>query len=260
MRLALIWGGIGSFVLTAALLLSMPKGNPVGATVSGGGVPFLLGQLSSGLQDFLLVMIIFAFFSCGTSIQGAGSRLAFSFARDGALPASSWVSAVNRRFKTPVNALLAGSVVTILFVLLEYYSPTHNVHIWFVTYPANVNALVSLVSFGVSGIYLSFLLTVIGSMIARRRGWIPEGSFKLGRFGWGVSIFAALYLGLMFVNVVLPTGLSSPRGYFNLDWITLFVIFIIAVVGAVYYLAARPDRKLAVHLHDALEPTGAERH
>ena len=49
-------------------------------------MPFLLGQLSSGMQDFLLVLIIFAFFSCGTSVQGAGSRLAFSFARDDALP------------------------------------------------------------------------------------------------------------------------------------------------------------------------------
>ncbi len=64
----------------------------------------------------------------------------------------------------------------------------------------------------------------------------------------------------MFINVVAPTGLTSPRGYFNLDWITLFVIFIIAVLGAVYYLAARPDRKLASHLHDTKEPSGAERH
>jgi amino acid transporter len=260
MRLALIWGGIASFVLTAALLLAMPKVDPVTATVKGGGVSFLLGQLSSGVQDFLLVLIIFAFFSCGTSIQGAGSRLAFSFARDGALPKSAWISTVNRRFRTPVNALLIGAVVTVLFVLFEYYSPTHNVHIWFITYPANVNALVSLVSFAVSGIYLSFLLTVIGSLIARRRGWVPEGSFKLGRWGWTVSIGAAVYLGLMFINVVAPTGLSSPRGYFNLDWITLFVIFIIAVVGAAYYLAARPDRRLAAHLHDTKEPSGAERH
>jgi hypothetical protein len=34
-------------------------------------VPYILGQLPSGLQDFLLLLIIFAFFSCGTSVQGA---------------------------------------------------------------------------------------------------------------------------------------------------------------------------------------------
>ena len=59
MRWALIWGGISSLVLTAALLLAMPKANPLKATFDGGGVPFILGQLSSGMQDFLLLMIIF---------------------------------------------------------------------------------------------------------------------------------------------------------------------------------------------------------
>ena len=63
----------------------------------------------------------------------------------------------------------------------------------------------------------------------------------------------------MLVNVVIPTGLSSPRAYFNLDWITLSVIAIIALVGAVYFLIGRPDKPLRTHLHDELEPTGAER-
>src|SRR5262249_23280830 len=45
MRYALIWGGVASFILTAALLLAMPAKNGVTATVTGGGVPFILGQL-----------------------------------------------------------------------------------------------------------------------------------------------------------------------------------------------------------------------
>jgi amino acid transporter len=259
MRLALIWGGIASLVLTAALLLAMPKTDPVKATVAGGGVPAILAQLSSGVQDFLLVLIIFAFFSCGTAVQGAGSRLAFSFGRDGALPASGWISRVHSRFRTPVNALLAGAAISVLFTLLVYYQPGKERKLWFITYPAHTTALYSLISFAVSGIYLSFLLTVIAAIVARSRGWIAEGSFQLGRWGWTVSIVAALYLGLMLVNVVVPTGLSSGRGLFNLDWITLLVMFVIAVVGAAYFLIARPDRKVGRHVHDTLEPTGAER-
>jgi amino acid transporter len=257
MRWALIWGGIASFILTAALLLAMTKHNPVGATIKGGGIPFILGELPSWLQDCLLLLIIFAFFSCGSSIQGAGSRLAFSYARDGALPGSSWVSRVNERFKTPVNALLMGAVVTVLFALLVYVNPGSNYHLWFVTYPANVNALVALVSFGVSGIYLSFFLTVLAAIIARARGWVPEGSFRLGRWGWPVSIVAALYLGAMLLNVVYPSGLSSPRGYFNIDWITLAVIAVIAVVGAVYLFVARPDRNVERHLQTHEPPPEA---
>ncbi len=261
MRQALVWGGISSFILVAALLLAMPSSSdPVGDTVNGGGVPFILSELPNGLQDFLLLLIIFAFFSCGTSVQGAGSRLAFSFARDGALPGSSWISRVNPRFRTPTNALLAGAVVTMLFVLLVFYSPSKDIEIGFITYPANINALVSLVSFGVSGIYLSFLLTVIGALVARSRGWVPEGRFQLGRWGWTVTVIAAAYLSLMLVNVVAPTGLTSPRAYFNLDWITLLVMFIVAVVGVVVFLIARPEREIAEHVHDEAEPTGAERH
>ena len=73
MRHALIWGGVASFILTAALLLAIPAtGGVAGATVDGGGVPYILAQLPSGMQDIVLLLLIFAFFSCGTSIQGAG--------------------------------------------------------------------------------------------------------------------------------------------------------------------------------------------
>jgi hypothetical protein len=59
---------------------------------------------------------------------------------------------------------------------------------------------------------------------------------------------------------LFPSGLTSPRGSFNYDWITLVVIGAIAVVGALYLMIGRPDRNIQEHLHDALEPTGAERH
>ena len=117
----------------------------------------------------------------------------------------------------------------------------------------------SLVSFGVSGIYLSFFLTVIAAIVGDSARWIAEGKFQLGSWAWPVYIIAAAYLGLMFLNVVAPTGLTSPRGYFNLDWITLLVIVIIAVVGLIYLAVARPDRRVQQHLHDTLEATGAER-
>ena len=53
--------------------------------------------------------------------------------------------------------------------------------------------------------------------IAPASGWRPEGRYRLGRWGWPVTIVAVVYLALMLVNVVLPSGLSSPRAYFNID-------------------------------------------
>ncbi|MGN6331023.1 MAG: APC family permease [Motilibacteraceae bacterium] len=261
MRRALVYGGVASFVLVLGLLLAIPGDGPAAfAAAMKGGVTGILAQLPGWLQDVFLVLVILAFFSCGTAVQGAGARVAFAYARDGAVPASGWVRRIHPRFHTPSNALLVGAVVPVLFTLLVNINPSKNVHILWFDYPTGVNALYALVSFGVSGIYLSFLLTVIGSMVARSRGWIPEGAFRLGRWGWPVSIVAAVYLGLMLLNVVAPTGLSSPRGaLFNYDWITLMVMVVILLVGFVYFVVARPHRRLATHVHDELEPTAAER-
>jgi hypothetical protein len=37
-------------------------------------------------------------------------------------------------------------------------------------------------------------------------------------------------------------------------------MFIVAVVGVIVYLIARPDEEVARHTHDDAEPTGADRH
>ena len=84
MRNALFYGGIASFVLVLGLLLATPAGGISG--VVSGGINTILAALPSWLQDFFLVMVIVAFFSCGTAVQGAGARVAFALARDGALP------------------------------------------------------------------------------------------------------------------------------------------------------------------------------
>jgi amino acid transporter len=39
--------------------------------------------------------------------------------------ASKWISAVSERFKTPANALFGGALVTVVFIGLEFASPTH---------------------------------------------------------------------------------------------------------------------------------------
>jgi hypothetical protein len=53
--------------------------------------------------------------------------------------------------------------------------------------------------------------------------------------------------------------LSSPRAYFNLDWITLVVMIIVAIVGAVFFLISRSGRDIGDHLHDPVEASAAER-
>jgi amino acid transporter len=243
MRSALLYGGIASFVLVLGLLLATPA-TGIGSVVSG-GVSGLFAALPPWVADFFLVMVIVAFFSCGTAVQGAGARVAFALARDGALPRSEWIRRVSPRRRTPANAIVLGTVVPFLFLLLVLISPSKPVHILWFDYPANVNALYALVSFATSGIYLAFLLTVGGALIARLRGWRPSGTFTLGRWGVPVTIGAALYLALMLLNIAWPSPLGSGRAIFNYGWVTLLVMATIVGSGALYQAIARPDRRVA---------------
>jgi amino acid transporter len=247
MRNALLYGGIASFVLVMGLLLATPKHGGIAGVINGGGVAAVLAVLPSWLRDFFLVMVIIAFFSCGTAVQGAGARVAYALARDGAVPGSNWLRKVSTRHKTPANAIVVGTAVPFLFLLLVLVNPSKNIHILWFDYPAKVNALYALVSFAVSGIYLSFFLTVLGSLIARTRGWKPSGVYTLGKYGYGVTLGGLIYLGLMLINVCWPSSLSSGRAWFNYGWVTLMVMAVIAIIGALYEVIARPDRKVAQH-------------
>lgn len=246
---SLLVGGLASFVLVGGLLLAIPKSHSgyVAATSTSGGVPFIISSnvSSKPIQDVILFLVCFAFFSCGTAVQGAGARLAFSYARDHAVPGHRVIRHISPRRETPVYAILLAAIIPALFALLVHVTPKTNIHVLFVTYPAQLNALFALVSFGVSGIYLSFLMVTVAALIARLRGWRPEGSFRLGKWAYLVNIVAIAYGALMLLNIVLPTGLNSPKSVlFNYDWMTFIVMLFILVIGALYFLVSRPDRSI----------------
>jgi amino acid transporter len=176
-------------------------------------------------------------------VLGAGARVAFALARDGALPFSEKVKKISEKHHTPANAILVGTVVPFLFLLLVLVNPTKPVHVLWFDYPANVNALYALVSFATSGIYLAFFLTVLGALVARLRGWKPSGVFTLGKWGVPVTLGGAIYLLAMLLNIVWPSDLASGRAVFNYGWVTLLVMAIIVGIGALYEGFARPGRR-----------------
>jgi amino acid transporter len=246
---SLLVGGLASFILVGALILAMPSSHSGYTTAAGlsGGVPYIISTnvSSKPIQDIILFLVCFAFFSCGTAVQGAGARVAFSYARDHAVPGHRLIRHISPRTETPVYAILLAAVIPALFALLVHVNPSHNIKVLFVTYPAHLNALFALVSFGVSGIYVSFLMVTVAALIARMRGWQPAGRFRLGKWAYPVNILAILYGAAMLVNVVVPTGLNSPRSVlFNYDWMTLVVVFVIVVIGALYFLVVRPQRAI----------------
>jgi amino acid transporter len=242
-------GFVTSFVLVLAFLLAIPSDGFAKAASFNGGITYIIGAntSSTAVQDIILAFVCFAFFSCGTAIQAAASRVVYSYSRDEALPGWRVGSKVSERFRTPVAALLlGGALLPVLFTLLVHINPSKPFDIGPVVYPADINALLLLVSFGVSGIYLAFQMVVLAALIARLRGWRPTGSFTLGRWAFPVNVLALIYGVAMLVNIVIPTGVNSPRGLlFNYGSVTLAVMIVIMGVGALYFVLGRPDRRIA---------------
>ena len=259
MRLALIWGGIAAFVLTAALLLAMPAGaGTVVKTVQGGGIPYILAPLPSGLQETMLGLIVVAFFACGTAVQAAGSRLVFSYARDGALPGAKSMAAVSERFKTPANALFGGALITVVFVGLAFASPTHDVKILWFTYPADTNVLVSLATFAVTRDLP--VVAAHGHRLDDRPGpWLGPGRpVPLGRWAWPVSVVAVALPGPDAGRPGRADRAGQRAGLFQPGLDHLVVMAAVALIGVIVFFAAGRGREIGEHMIDGDVPVAAE--
>ncbi len=107
-------------------------------------------------------------------------------------------------------------------------------------------------------IYLSYFLGNIVIMRARTRGW-PKVSapFRLGRWGLLVNVVALLYGGAMLVNFAWPRAASNPKpeqtggllsfgiSFLNKIPILWTVVIVIALIGAIYYLAVGRTKAFA---------------
>jgi amino acid transporter len=86
-------------------------------------------------------------------------------------------------------------------------------------------------------------MVVLAALIGRIRGWRPKG-FDLGRWAYPVYVVAMIYGVGMLVNIVFPSALTSPRAeLFNYGWMTLVVMVVILVIGAIVYVAHLPHKR-----------------
>jgi len=82
-------------------------------------------------------------------------------------------------------------------------------------------------------------------MIAHGPRMEADGTVSSSGAGTGRSASSPLaYLAAMLINIVIPTGLDSPRGaLFNFDWIRSSSWSCCCSSAAIYYVIARPDRR-----------------
>jgi len=192
------------------------------------GLPYVIDSiLTSPWGKVLLIDVAIAVFICTLAIQTAASRLMFSMARDGRLPASAALAKVNSRTGTPIapSVLIGLACVAILAV---------NV--------GNSAIFTTLSSVCIVLIYLAYMMVTVPLLIQRLKGW-PHGGimhdadgeklFTLGRLGLPVNIAAVLYGGLMVINLSWPRAeIFDPTGEFPLlRWAAPLTVLAVIVVG-----------------------------
>ncbi len=196
------------------------------AAAAGPAAPAQIWQDAIGLTGakLLLLIAIGAQLFCGMSSVLANSRMIYAFSRDGALPGSAFWHRVNKRTRTPTNAiwLAAGGA---LILGLPY--------LW------NSVAYGAVTSIAVIGLYIAYVLPTF--LRLRRGESFQRGPWHLGRWSYLIGWTAVVWVGLITILFMLPQfGPLTSGGTLNLNTFNYAVIAVIVVIGfaGIYWLVS----------------------
>lgn len=229
-RLALSVSALGGGLMIVGALMAAPS--LTDGRLASEGLPYVLGAiLSSPWGTLLLIDVAIAVFVCTLAIQTAASRLMFSMARDGRLPASTILSKVNARTGTPIAPSVLIGIACIMVLAVNV---------------GNSAIFTTLSSVCIVLIYLAYLMVTVPLLRRRFQGW-PYGDvqydsegrklFSLGSFGIPVNIAAVLYGAAMVINLSWPRAeIFNPSGDMPiLQWAAPITVIAVVLVGALCY-------------------------
>ncbi|MFJ6418688.1 APC family permease [Paeniglutamicibacter sp. NPDC091659] len=223
MRMTIYIGGAAAMFVCLSLILAVPD---FGAVISGADADPLGGVLLAAFGPVgyrvVLGVVLISFVSCVLSLQAAASRLTYSMARDGILPASGLLSRFSERRHVPPYALLVAGIFPALVVIGSKISE---------------DALVAIISFAAMGMYMGFQMVILAALRARLKGWKPAGKFQLG--GWGIPVnVLALFWGILgMLNMVWP---RTPEAGWFANYIVLISSLVVLAVGGLYLAIRKP--------------------
>lgn len=226
MRMTIYVGGAASILICAALILAI---HDIPSVLSGTDEDPLRSLLVAAMGETgylgVVVVLVISYVSCLLSLQASASRLLYSYARDEMIVGSKLFSRMSPRTHVPIPALVVMGLIPSGIAIAGYWLQ---------------DAINAIVSFAAVGIYFAFQMIVIGTIIARLRGWQPSGPFRLGAWAWPVNIGALVFGVGAIVNMVWPRNPQDPW-YSNYGMLLSSAIVIGS--GLLYMWLARPYDK-----------------
>lgn len=201
---AVVVSSLFGWVMLAAILLAIPDMDA--AAGKGGDVFFWIMEavLPEKLRYVLYAGIAVAQYLCGLATVTSSSRMMYAFARDGGLPFSSKLRAVNEKHRTPVNAIWTASLLTLAFTI---YTPVYS----------------TITAVCVIFLYVSYAMPTIMGIYSHGRTWVKMGPFHLGALYRPLGVLSVLGVALIVIISVQPPNAKAL-------WITLLAVAIALVV------------------------------
>ncbi|WP_437730101.1 amino acid permease [Sorangium sp. So ce1335] len=224
---AIVASGIGGALLILAALMAAPSLTD-GRLATEGLAYVVVSALGPTLGKVFLVDVALAVCVCTLAIQTGASRLAFSMARDGALPCAAALSRVSARTKTPVAPAIVVGALACGMLAVNY---------------GEAQLFVLITETAVLLVNLSYLLVTAGMLVRRLRGWPgrPEaGVFSLGRAGLALNAAAVAWGVALIANIAWPRHDGGGPAW--LEYFPLIGVAGATAAGLALFLAMKRPR------------------
>ncbi|MFM7323132.1 MAG: amino acid permease [Armatimonadota bacterium] len=182
---------VAGYALLLALTWCIPNGD-IAATASDTYpvLQILSGNLPKALADALSLVIGGAMWLCGSASISSMGRMWYAFARDDGMPGSRWLKQVHPRFRTPIPAIVATSVLTVATC------------VWAAAYPV-------VTSISTIALYLAYVIPIALNARNRRTGRgehvsAANAAWNLGRHARWVNAVAIGWVAVLAVVFSLP--------------------------------------------------------
>ncbi len=168
----------------------------------------------------LLLIAIGAQLFCGMSSVTANSRMIYAFSRDGALPGSNVWHKVNKRTRTPTNAIWLAAGFA--FVLGLPY-------LW------NYAAYAAVTSIAVIGLYIAYVLPTY--LRLRQGASFQRGPWHLGRWSYIVGWTAVTWVVIITILFMLPQ--LGPVTWSTFNYAVVAVVVVLGFAWIYWAVSAR---------------------
>ncbi|KAG8525326.1 uncharacterized protein KY384_008970 [Bacidia gigantensis] len=207
---------ITAFIIVVTLMFCL--GDIDAAIKSSTGQPYIEVILNAthsvAAAKILATVILIMVLSCSVNGVTTTSRQLWSFARDGGLPFSPWLSKVHPKLDVPVNAMAVSMVFTICLTAIAIGSEV---------------AYGIFVSLNASGLLTSYIICITCVLSRRLSGAsLPPSRFNLGKAGNAVNIIALCFLSVFFVFQFFPAAPGPAPAEMNWScviWISVLIFF-----------------------------------